>query len=67
MKFEIGNKVKVIGNTSGSNNKVDDIGIITETDMIDNDPDRLCYRVTVEGRFNLANWHYTHELEIIKE
>jgi hypothetical protein len=67
MKLKLGDKVKIIGNKSDSFNEIGDIGTITEVDMVENDPDRLCYRVTVEKRDNFANWHSMIEVEIINE
>lgn len=61
--FKVGDKVRVIGNRCGSINQVGDEGIITE---IEESGLAKSYKVSVEGRANIINWHGENELEIIK-
>jgi hypothetical protein len=58
-KFKLGDQVKLIANTSGSDNEAGDVGIITEVD--ESVPD---YRVQVEGGPDCANWSKEEDLEL---
>ena len=60
MKFKVGDKVKILKNTSASVNKVGDVGIVTEIKG-------LYPKVTVAGRENSGNMHYNCDLELILE
>jgi len=71
MKFEVGNKVKIVSSENGSINEVGDIGVIVGYEL--DERDGLDYKVIVKGRTNefgmenTANWHTETELEIIEE
>lgn len=60
-KFDIGDRVKIIENISGSINKIGDIGFITEISFEDD----FC-RVDC-GNNECGNWSNFDELELIKE
>ena len=59
--FEVGDKVKVLSNGSGSKNPVGSIGVVT----LVCEEDQEC-RVLVEGVTdnNIVNWHRFDELEL---
>ena len=71
MKFEVGNKVKIVSSKNGSINEVGDVGVIVEYDL--DEKDGLDYKVIVKGRMdgcgveNTANWHIETELELIQD
>jgi hypothetical protein len=56
-KFKIGDRVRLIGCCSANNNKVGDIGIVTEIS-----DSELSFRVTVAGNPDFANWSGANEL-----
>jgi len=58
-KFKKGDKVKIIGNGADSQNKIGEIGIVTETHRSD------C-RVSVKGRKTECDWSYFVDLELVK-
>lgn len=58
LTFKKGDKVKLIQNTYRSNNKIGDVGIITE---IYNDS----YRVEVEGKHDTCNFSKAKDLELL--
>ena len=65
MRFKEGDKVRIVSSTNGSVNKADDVGTI-----VDHHPDPqdgLDYRVLVNGRLKIANWHTEAELELIQD
>lgn len=57
-KFKVGDRVRLVGNTSESYNDVGDVGIIVEIE-------RDQFRVEVSGRHNYANWSPVEDLEPI--
>jgi len=71
MKFNVGNKVKIVSSENGSINEVGDVGVIVEYDL--DERDGLDYKVIVKGRIdengmeNTANWHTETELELIQD
>jgi hypothetical protein len=65
MKFEVGNKVKIVSSENGSTNEAGDVGIIIEYDL--DEKDGLDYRVIVDGRLKTMNWHSETELELIQD
>lgn len=60
MKFKVGDKVKIVKNTSASVNKVGDVGIVTEINGVHP-------KVTVAGRENSGNMHYSRDLELYEK
>ena len=65
MKFNVGNKVKIVSSENGSTNEAGDVGIIIEYDL--DEKDGLDYRVIVDGRLKTMNWHSETELELIRD
>jgi hypothetical protein len=65
MKFNVGNKVKIVSSENGSTNEAGDVGIIIEYDL--DEKDGLDYRVIVDGRLKTMNWHSETELELIQD
>lgn len=61
--FKIGDKVKIVKNTSNSINTVGDVGVITEF----HSSNKECVRVTVEGNTNYGNFHKFEDLEKVVE
>ena len=57
-KFKVGDMVKIIGNQNNSENKVGDIGIITEGNP------NLLARVRVAGREDECNWTHPKDMEL---
>lgn len=61
-KFKIGNKVRIIGNTNDSANKIGDIGVILEGYTHTNN--KNTYRVDCgNGRYDI--WTMENEMELI--
>ena len=65
MKFNVGNKVKIVSSENGSTNEAGDVGIIIEYDLYEKDG--LDYRVIVDRRLKTMNWHSETELELIQD
>jgi hypothetical protein len=59
-----GSKVKIISSPHGSNNKIGDEGIVK--DYYGDSGSEGGFRVSVEGRKQVGNWHSIDEVEILK-
>ena len=58
-KFKIGDKVKIVKNSSGSVNKVGEIGVVTCMDEV------TCFVEVVKGRTGC--YHFFSDLELVTE
>lgn len=67
MGFKVGDKVKLIKNECGSENKVGDVGYIVEIDDyyygLDGSP--ITYKVDVDDGADDCNWSFETDLEFI--
>lgn len=61
MTFKIGDKVKIVENKYSSNNKVGDIGTITEA------RNKGSFKVYVANRVDYYNWHKESDLELYEK
>ena len=59
MNYKIGDKVKIIRNTSGSNNKIGDIGTIKEVSNWN-------VKVLVPNTLDSVNYHVEEDLELVE-
>lgn len=60
MTVKVGDKVRIVGNTASSCNKVGDVGVVTEVGSID------C-RIYVKGNDGRGNWSYLSEVELVSD
>lgn len=58
-ELKIGQTVEILSDSS-SVNKKGDVGVITEISKHGN------YRVKVEGRKQIANWHVARQLKVVE-
>jgi len=65
MKYKVGDKVKIVANEAGSNNKIGDVGVITKVDY-DAAAIEEEYYVEVKGGKDYALWQYETDLELVE-
>lgn len=61
-KFKVGDKVRIVGDTSNSNNDVGDVGVVSE---IEDGPKGVWFRVYVDGTDDGGNWSYSRDIELV--
>jgi hypothetical protein len=64
VEFKVGDKVRIINNTTGSSNKIGDEGIIVEIVFAG---DQRGYKVEVEGRLTVGNWSAQEDIQLVEQ